>query len=109
VIALSGYTRVPGAPVELLGVIHVRGEFLPLASLRRLLGLPEAEEHAGQALLCAGSRAPALAIDQVDGVLRVPEAELRAPEAAGSGCIAGLLADGTAVLRADLLLARISS
>ena len=120
VVALTGCTRVPGAPAELLGVIHVRGELLPLASLRRLLGLAPDEGPPPQALLCVERRVPALGVDHVDEVIRVPRAELRAAEGAGtstgtsvgtsigsSGYIEGLLADGTALLRADLLLGRL--
>jgi chemotaxis signal transduction protein len=109
VVALPGCTRVPGARPEVLGVIHVRGELLPLASVRRLLGLPPEEQCPPHALLCAGTRAPALGVDRVHGVVRALRTEVRAPEGAGgsSGCIEGLLADGTALLRADVLFARL--
>lgn len=108
VVALTGCTRVPGAPLELLGVIHVRGELLPLASLRRLLRLAPDEGPPPQALLCVERRIPALGVDHVDEVVRVPRADLRTAEGDGSsGYIEGLLADGTALLCADLLLGRL--
>ena len=65
---------LPGAAEAALGVIPYRSGLLPLASLRALLGLPLAEDGAGQAIvLRIGASLVGLVADRIKGVLRAPE------------------------------------
>lgn len=43
IIVMQNITRVPKAQPYYLGVINLRGEIIPVMSLRRRLGLPEEE------------------------------------------------------------------
>jgi len=65
---------LPGAAAAALGVIPYRNGLLPLASLRALLGLPQAADGAGQAIvLRIGRSLVGLVADRIKGVLRAPE------------------------------------
>jgi len=88
VIRLPAVARVPQSPKSLLGVANLRGAVLPLASLRALLGRPEATSslHA-RAIVLDGAAPVALAVDAVDalvtldaGRVETRQAELSAHE-----------------------------
>lgn len=106
VVAVERYTRVPGAAVELLGVIYARGELVPLVDLGRLLHSPLREGGPTQALLCREPVHLALGVDKVVGIVRQRPHELRPAEASSaSGMIEALLPDHTALLRLSAVLA----
>ncbi len=87
-VADRAVTPLPAAPPQLLGVAGLRGQLVPVFSLAGLVG------HAGVAgtdgpaprwlVLAAGSPVFAVAVDSVDGHLRVP-AEANARPADGHG------------------------
>lgn len=108
VVPRARWTRLPGAPPELLGLTAFRGEPLAVFDLRPLLGVEQ--PTGGQVAVVLGEHAPelALAADEVEGVARVRVEELR-PAPPGAGGLArlptfGVLEDGTAVLDAARLL-----
>lgn len=71
VIRLPDVARVPQAPKGLLGLANLRGNILPVASLRGLLGAAEAHEPATHAIVLEGAAAVALAVDAVDALVTV--------------------------------------
>ena len=78
---------LPGA-AELLGVAGLRGEIIPVYSLRALLGYAPAEEPARWLIYSGDEQAVAFAFDQFDGYARVIPSELSSvPGAAARGYI----------------------
>jgi chemotaxis signal transduction protein len=91
-VADRAVTRLPGSPPDLLGVAGLRGHLVPVYDLARVSGCGQpGAETAGPAarrwlILAGGSPAFAVAVDRVDGHLRVPRDAIAAPsdEAGGS-------------------------
>jgi purine-binding chemotaxis protein CheW len=71
-------TPLPAAPANVLGVLNVAGEVLPVFNLRRRFGLPERALEPADHLLIAqtGDRKVALTIDAPLGVIDHSEAEM---------------------------------
>jgi len=65
------------------GIVNIRGQVVPVISLRRRFGLPDKPPHPSEHLLLAsaGARTVALRTDRVAGMARVEEAEIAAPAA----------------------------
>ncbi|MCC6336099.1 MAG: chemotaxis protein CheW [Myxococcales bacterium] len=68
VVTLPLLTRVPGAPVHLVGVFAHRGEVLPVVDLARLAGKPLDEAFKRAVLVRGASGAVALTATRVLGV-----------------------------------------
>jgi purine-binding chemotaxis protein CheW len=81
VLPCSGYTPVPGAPQELLGVINLRGEIRPVVDLARVLELPKvADGDSGFLLLLhQQNREVALRVGQVENIRLLRPSELADP------------------------------
>lgn len=64
-------TRLPGAPLVVIGVIDVGGNIVPVLCLRQRLGMPLREIGLADQLLIArmGRRTVALLIDEAQGVV----------------------------------------
>ena len=71
VIRLPEVARVPQAPKGLLGLANLRGDIIPVASLRGLLGGAEAAEAATRAIVLEGLAPVALAVDNVEALVAV--------------------------------------
>lgn len=69
---------IPESPPALLGVFALRGELLPLYAPGIVLGI-EAEGHALALVMRRGNGRLALAVDDVDEVVRIELATLRNP------------------------------
>lgn len=85
VLRMVEITPLPGAPDAVEGVVNVRGEVVPILSIRRRLGLPERAVGASDSLVVARGRARRLAIiaESVLGVVERP-----AEAVVGSGDLA---------------------
>jgi len=70
VLRAVAVTPLPNSPANILGLINVQGELLPVFNLRRRLGLPEREVHPSDRLLIAeaGKRTVGLLVDDVEDV-----------------------------------------
>lgn len=103
VVRLTDVTPVPGAAAALLGVVHHRGEVLPVFDLRPLLAI-NAGGPAGW-LVVAGRQAPDLALvaDDVLDVVHLPDAALRPPPGAADALVRGVTDAGVTVLCPDHL------
>lgn len=73
--------RVPLAPPALIGLAVVRGEVLPLVSLRRLLGLDESRGVGSRAIVLGGASPAALTVDAVEALITVAGERVAAAEA----------------------------
>jgi purine-binding chemotaxis protein CheW len=68
-------TKVPNSEQSIIGIMNLRDRILPLASLRRLLGLPEQQlnEQSRIVVLSMGNLSVGIVVDSVKEVLRVSE------------------------------------
>lgn len=80
-------TPIPGAPAPVLGVINLRGRVVPVLALRRVLGLPERELTDATRLVVVDlqEEAVALWVDDVTGVISLPETAIEPPPNSGTG------------------------
>ncbi len=88
VVRMVEVTPLPKAPEVVLGVIDFQGNIIPVMSMRRRFGSPEAETSLSDQLIVAdaGTRSVALVVNSVIGVLErtaeeVTEAEKIVPGA----------------------------
>jgi purine-binding chemotaxis protein CheW len=106
VVTIERVTRVPGASRDLLGLIHVRGELVPLVDTGRLLRSPLESPAPRQALLCRTGGKLALAVDEVLEITRLCPEDLRpVGQESTSGVVAAFLPDHTALMDLTALLA----
>lgn len=85
IIRVPDLARVPLAPASLLGLANLRGRILPIVSLRRIFGLPPAEDtDQTRALVIDFGSALGFVVDHVSSVITVdrdriePAASIRA-------------------------------
>jgi purine-binding chemotaxis protein CheW len=96
---------LPNAPAVVLGVIDVAGRILPVMNLRRRFGLPERAISPAEHFLLAkaNGRNVALVIDEAQGVIECPVAEVVRPTqiVPGLNQIQGVvkLADGLVLIQ----------
>jgi purine-binding chemotaxis protein CheW len=81
-VADRAVTPLPGSPPDLIGVAGLRGHLVPVYDLAGVLGSGRArgpENTVRWMVLAAGSPAFAVAVDRVDGHLRVPRDAIADP------------------------------
>lgn len=94
IIRLPGLARMPLAPTSLMGLANLRGAVLPVLSLRRLLGLPDAlANEATRVIVLDGDAPVGFVVDQVDRLLTLPAAQIEHDDA-GAGELDPELLDG---------------
>jgi purine-binding chemotaxis protein CheW len=72
IIRLPDLVRVPLAPASLLGLANLRGKVLPIVSLRRIFGFPEAaHDDSTRALVIDLGQPLGFVVDRVSSVLNV--------------------------------------
>jgi purine-binding chemotaxis protein CheW len=81
VIRLPAVARVPQAPKGLLGLANLRGNVLPVASVRGLLGVEEAAEATTRAIVLDGAAPVALAVDVVEALVAVEAGQIERRQA----------------------------
>jgi len=100
--------RLPASPGQLLGVLPVHGEAVPVVDLAALTGVAAVDPSRPFAVVLSGDGDPlGLLVDEVTTVSAIANSELR-PVAREivEGCIErGVTADGTVLLDVDTLLA----
>jgi purine-binding chemotaxis protein CheW len=100
VVPMVAVSPLPAGPDAVVGAINLHGEIVPVFEVRRRLGLPHHDHGPGARLVIARSldRTVALPVDDVGGVVDVPEDQLILPEtvAVGTTYVSGIvaLADG---------------
>jgi purine-binding chemotaxis protein CheW len=80
-------TEVPNAPCYMEGIGNLRGNILPVANLRRRLGMSpkEKDENTRVVVLNAGGSTTGLVVDSVSGVISVEKSSLEPPPSTTSG------------------------
>src|SRR6185312_10071955 len=82
VIRMPAAARVPQSPRSLLGLANLRGSVVPLASLRRLLGLDDLQASSdARAIVLDGSAPVALAVDGVDALIALDASQVETRQA----------------------------
>lgn len=105
---LRGLGALPLAPEAVLGLAHWEENILHVLQLSKLLSLPSGQPS-HMAVLAVRGCLLALAIDSVEGVIRLPVAQARhesaAIESLRPDVVQGIAEDGTLVLDAERLAA----
>lgn len=75
---VTGITKVPHTPKFIVGVVNMRGRIIPVVDMRRLLGLPAAEESRDRRIIVMDVRGytAGLLVDAVHQVVTIGESEL---------------------------------
>jgi purine-binding chemotaxis protein CheW len=97
IVRLRPTTPIPRAPQDVCGVIALRGEIVQVLDTRRRLGLPPAVASPRSRVIVMNGDdgdVTGLLVDGVHEVLRVEEAELRAPTDSDGGVITALAPRG---------------
>ena len=81
IIRLPAVARVPQAPRGLLGLANLRGNVLPVASLRGLLGGEATTDAATRAIVLDGAAPVALAVDVVEALVTVDAEQIETRQA----------------------------
>lgn len=78
VVRMVEVARLPKAPEIVLGVIDFQGTIIPVMSMRKRFGLPEAEAGLSDQIIVAdmAKRSVALVVNSVTGVLERPAEEI---------------------------------
>ena len=94
IVKVLSITEVPRAPVDILGIMSVRGEVMPVFNLRRRLRLPASSAVPGRrarvVIVDPGEGPVGLLVDAVDQVVRLRASTIEPPP---PGLVAGLEAD----------------
>ncbi len=65
--------KVPYTPSFIVGVINLRGEIIPILSLKQILGLPETQEPTRIVVLDSDHGKAGVLVDSIVGVIRIPQ------------------------------------
>ena len=94
IVRLPRLAHMPLAPRSLLGLANLRGVVLPVVSLRRLLGLPDAPADEATRVIVMDRGAPVgFVVDRIDNLLTLPAGRIEKDDA-GAGAIDPDLLDG---------------
>ncbi|WP_201752664.1 chemotaxis protein CheW [Sphingomonas changnyeongensis] len=98
IIRLPDIVRVPLAPPALDGIANLRGDVLPIVSLRRLLGLPDRpRDEASRAMVIQLGQPVGFVVDRVSSVASIAEAQIEpagtAQSVIDSRFLAGMIRD----------------
>jgi len=75
VLSISKVTEivpVPFSPSYIVGVINLRGDIIPIISLKSRLGLPESKEYTMVVILDTSFGKVGILVDKVVGVIKIP-------------------------------------
>ncbi len=77
----TGLSRVPGMPDFVEGALDLRGDIVPVASLRKRLCMDSETDHEGGSILVVelGNSLLGLLVDEVVGVIEIPASRISEP------------------------------
>ena len=96
IIGMQLITPVPGSPPDMVGVISLRGNLIPVISMRTRFGMPKVEAHPQNVIIVVenGGIEFGLTVDRVCEVVCFTEAETEAPPPYGMSvdttCVAAI-------------------
>jgi purine-binding chemotaxis protein CheW len=81
IIRQSEITCIPRTPMEIEGVINLRGKIVPIMNLRRRMGLPPTENTSSTRIIVVAldDQIVGIIVDRVEGVVRIPESQIEPP------------------------------
>ncbi len=97
VLEMTTITRVPRAPAFMRGIIHLRGQGVPVVDMRRKFGMPEVEQTVDTCIIIIEARNEGevtllgALVDSVREVVELPMSELLPPPRMGGSVDAELL------------------
>ena len=98
IIRMPTVTRVPNTSSFVEGVINLRGKVIPIISMRKKFGLPEAEcdKQTRIMVMDLGGELMGFVVDAVSEVIRISDSEIQPPPAAVNGtaeqeCLSGVI------------------
>ena len=94
ILDMTDITKVANSPSHVEGVIDLRGDIVPIVSLRKRFGLPESDGDTFNciAVMDFSGRLTGFLIDEVSDVIRVARSEILPPvEAASQPWIEGII------------------
>lgn len=97
-------TALPGLSENLMGIINVKGDIVPVVNLRKMLNFPTREVELDDCIVIASGKNNELAfvVDSIDGVLHVSEEQLSKLETKDDIFVSGVLdIDGDLLLLID--------
>lgn len=97
-------TALPGLSKNLMGIINVKGDIVPVVNLRKMLNFPEREVELDDCIVIASGKKNSLAfvVDSIDGVLHVSEEQLSQLETRDDIFVSGVLdVEGDLLLLVD--------
>jgi purine-binding chemotaxis protein CheW len=79
---IKGYvptTRIPNAPIEVVGVLNLRGTVVPIIDLRRKFGLESVEYTPFTAIvvIVVRNRVMGMIVDSVSDVVNIPSSQIQ--------------------------------
>jgi purine-binding chemotaxis protein CheW len=101
----GGFTPVPHAPEYVRGVINLRGEVATIIDLRRILGLPNAEDGRDSRNLIVHYQGESigLVVDKISDILTIGEDDVMPPPA-NVGGVDGRLMKGVYTLDSAIVV-----
>ncbi|MCY0965530.1 chemotaxis protein CheW [Parathalassolituus penaei] len=76
IVRVPAVTRVPRSPSSLLGLANLRGNVIPVFSLRRLMGLEDInDQDCNRAIVLEGDEPMALVVDRISRVSMIDQLE----------------------------------
>jgi chemotaxis signal transduction protein len=88
---------IPASAHAMLGLAGIRGVVVPVFSLRELMGYARGDERPRWFVLCGADAPIALAFDEFDGYLELPQSEVRPASDPGRTFVREMLRDGGAL------------
>lgn len=88
IIGMMKVTRIPGAPIDVRGVINLRGKVIPVVDLRQKFNLEETEDTPMTCITVVqtGQRGTTgIVVDLVREVMNVEDSQIEPPPAFGNG------------------------
>lgn len=105
IIRLSSITAIPGTAGHMEGITSVRGEIVPLLSLRSLAGVPQCEHDSDTRVLILDRLPPlGLIVDSVGEVKSIPGNAIEPVPSFGSAADNGSLYRGIAKLQDRMII-----
>jgi len=87
IIRMPGITRMPNTPAHVEGIINLRGQVIPIISMRRRFGVSESDYGSRTRIIVmdVGGGLTGFIVDAVSEVIRIHASEIQPPPSAVSG------------------------
>jgi purine-binding chemotaxis protein CheW len=87
IIRMPGITRMPNTPAHVEGIINLRGQVIPIISMRKRFGISDSEHGSRTRIIVmdVGGGLNGFIVDAVSEVIRIHASEIQPPPAVVSG------------------------